>query len=130
MQGVKSKKEQKLDRQLANVLKYGVLSALIFVSLGLINMFFLHGNAYYFSSTFKEFNPEPFEWKRFWISLKSLNYSSLMLIGILTLLLTPILRIIFAIRGFRFAGDKLYVRIGWIVLIIISLSVILAYKFF
>lgn len=130
MHKVKSEKERKLDKQLANVLKYGVLSALFFASLGLINMFLSHGNAYYFSSTYKEFNPEPFEWERFWISLKNLNYTSLMLIGILLLLLTPIMRVIFAIRGFRFAGDKLYVRIGWTVLIIIILSIFLAYQFF
>src|SRR5690554_4785567 len=53
-----------------------------------------------------------------------LHYSSFLLLGIIVLILTPILRVVFAIIGFKMQGDRLYVRVGLIVLCIIVASII------
>lgn len=113
------------DKQLKNVvsktLKIGVWSAISFSFVGMVGYLCQHGfdtNDFHTLSK----TPTPFDLKKITSSSSIFSFESLMLLGVLILILTPILRVILSIIGFYKEKDHLYVLISSVVLAIIIIS--------
>lgn len=119
-----SSKDKKLQALVASILRIGVLTSICLALMGFTSLFISEGIGYGLSTQFLEFNPQPFSCSSFITGFTYLHYSSFLLLGIIVLILTPILRVVFAIIGFKMQGDRLYVRVGLIVLCIIVASII------
>lgn len=118
------KKDEKLQALVGSILRIGVLTSICLALMGFTSLFISEGIGYRSSTQYKEFDPKPFSWSSFIEGFTYLHYSSFLLLGIIVLILTPIMRVVFAIIGFKLQGDKLYVKIGSIVLCIIAASII------
>lgn len=107
---------------LGNLLRYGVLLALGIVVLGLMLFLFQSGHT---DTYYASFIKKDFDFSAFFKGLWQGNSFSIMACGVILLILTPVLRVIFAIIGFFMERDLLYTAISVIVLIIIIISTIL-----
>ena len=66
-------------------------------------------------------------WSQFWKSLCNGEGMAIIQLGILILILTPLVRIIFALIGYLKEKDYVYVAISLIVLAIMSVSFLTGY---
>lgn len=66
-------------------------------------------------------------WSQFWTALKNLEGMAIIQLGILILIFTPLMRIIFALIGYLKEKDYLYVGISSVVLAIMAISFFAGY---
>lgn len=119
----KNFKEKDLQLLIGNLLRGGVIVSMTIVILGLILYFIQNGNQMVQFDAFQE--DHAFQFTRFFQELKSFRGQAFITLGVICLILTPVLRIIFAIIGFKLENDLFYVLISSIVLLIILSSIFL-----
>lgn len=114
-----------LNRSVGNLLRLGVLLSVVTSLIGFIKLF---------TEGFKM--PKHFEqlqvssdhiWQSFWQSLIKLEGIGIIQLGILFLIFTPLMRIIFALIGYLKEKDYTYVLISTIVLAIMVFSFLSGY---
>ena len=108
---------------LGNILRIGVIISMAIVALGLLLLLIHHG---WSSASFGQFNADQlFSFSDFFTRLKAGRSAGIIELGVLCLIATPVLRVIFAIIGFSKEKDGMYVLVSSIVLIIILVSIFL-----
>ena len=117
--------DKKLEILMGNMLRYGVLISALFVLTGAVIYLVQHGSE---KPVYHLFSGEPFRF----INLKQIfenacrgQARSIIQLGLLLLIATPIARIIFSIVGFLLEKDYLYVVITTTVLAIIIVSLLI-----
>jgi len=116
-----------LNRSVGNLLRLGVILSVVTSLVGFIKLF---------SEGFKM--PRKYKllemgsssekvWATFWNSLMKGEGMAIIQLGILLLILTPLVRIIFALIGYLKEKDYIYVIISLIVLAIMTVSFLTGY---
>lgn len=113
--------ELELNRSVGNILRLGVILSVSVSIIGFIKLF-LEG--FRMPDHYKDLKIESSQdiFKDFWQALTHLEGIGFIQLGVFLLILTPILRVIFALIGFYKEKDYTYTFISLIVLIIISIS--------
>jgi uncharacterized membrane protein len=114
--------DKDLQLFLGNLLRYGVLISLGVVLIGLFLYLFQSGKEL---TPFSTFIQQDFDFTSFFNGLFHGESYAIMALGVMLLILTPIMRVVFAIIGFHWEKDRLYTLISCIVLLIIIFSAIL-----
>jgi uncharacterized membrane protein len=115
---------KKMEILMGNMLRYGVLISALFVFLGAVIYLVQHGHQ---KPQYHLFSGEPSRFINLRQILKNAvkgQARSLIQLGLLLLIATPIARIIFSIIGFILEKDYLYVTITAIVLLVIIVSLL------
>lgn len=115
-----------LNRSVGNLLRMGVILSVITSLFGFIKLFtegFTMPNDY----TSLEITEEHI-WQSFWSSLLNFEGAAIIQLGILLLIFTPLVRIIFAMIGYLKEKDYTYVMISLIVLAIMLVSFLMGFS--
>ncbi len=118
--------DKRMQVFVGNTLKYSMYSSMIIAIIGILMYFIKNGNQQEDLQRFSHFH-EPTE-NPIHVFIKGLQQctpASIIELGVLVLLLTPILRLIFASYGYLKEKDYLYTFIGIFVIGIIVLSLFL-----
>ncbi len=114
--------DKDLQLILGTLLRAGVISSMVIVLIGSVLYLYEHANETVNYADFKvsidTYNSIP----KIFNDLIQLKSSAIIQFGILLLIFTPILRVVFSIYSFLIEQDYLYVVIGMIVLGIILVS--------
>lgn len=116
-----------LNRSVGNLLRLGVILAVITSLVGFVKLFlegFKMPNKY---SMLDLGNTSEQVWTLFWESLVQGKGMAIIQLGILMLIFTPLMRIIFALIGYLKEKDYVYVIISSIVLAIMIISFLAGY---
>lgn len=111
--------DRDLEIIMGNLLRFGVLLAAIIVVAGAVVYLQQHS---FDKSRYTSFTGEPerlTEYKRIWQTAFQGRGRSILQLGLLFLIATPIARIVFSIVGFVLEKDVLYTIITCIVLIVV-----------
>ena len=117
----KRQTERKLEHLVGNTLKYGVWTAFCFSLMGIILYLLQHGSEMNKLSNLPAV-PRRFSFVELIEGLRAGAAESIAMLGVFVLLLTPLLRVIIGWFGYWRAGNKLYVLITSIVLLVIGIS--------
>ncbi|OJV50917.1 MAG: hypothetical protein BGO31_10620 [Bacteroidetes bacterium 43-16] len=119
-------KAQKRDLEtlVGNTLRYGVWISFALSAIGLVWLLFLHPESA-FAPEALPLVPEKFSFGAMIKGLSAFNPAQIAMLGSLVLLLTPLLRVVFALFGYWKTGNKLYTFITLTVLVIIWISVLI-----
>ncbi|MCU7614894.1 DUF1634 domain-containing protein [Chryseobacterium sp. GMJ5] len=116
-----------LNRSVGNLLRLGVILS-VFISLaGFIKLFFEGFKMPKKYSLLDMGTSSEKVWGQFWNSLCKGEGMAIIQLGILVLIFTPLMRIIFALIGYLKEKDYLYVTISSIVLAIMAVSFFAGY---
>lgn len=113
-----------METLMGNMLRYGVLISALFVFSGAIIYLVQHGHE---KPQYHLFSGEPFRFINLRQILKNVvkgHARSIIQLGLLLLIATPIARIVFSIIGFIIEKDYVYVTITSIVLLVIIMSLL------
>ncbi|WP_370896947.1 DUF1634 domain-containing protein [Chryseobacterium gossypii] len=116
-----------LNRSVGNLLRLGVILSVATSLVGFVKLF-LEG--YKMPKEYKFFqigNSSEKVWGHFWNSLCKGEGMAIIQLGILLLIFTPLMRIIFALIGYLKEKDYVYVIISSIVLAIMAVSFFTGY---
>lgn len=113
--------KDKLGIAIGNILRYGVWTAFFLSLAGLIGIIIQHGNAAFDPLTLPV-QPEKFSVAALWQGILNFNPLHICTLGLLVLLATPLLRVVFALFGYLAERNYLYSFITLIVLLIIGIS--------
>lgn len=119
-------RDARLNLLIGNLLRIGVLLCIIVISIGII-LGIIRGDLH-IANSFNKVHSSENAFITFYQGLLQLKTQSIIELGILIMLFTPILRIIFAIIGFLKEKDTLYTLLSIIVLGIIALSFFLGFE--
>ncbi|MFA3782687.1 DUF1634 domain-containing protein [Melioribacteraceae bacterium 4301-Me] len=114
--------ERKLETFLADLLRVGVIISAVLVVVGGIIYLYNYGHQ---PPRFSVFNNEPSDLKNFFSILKGmleLKSLSIIQLGILALIATPVLRVFFSFVGFIHEKDVMYSFFTLIVLSVLLFS--------
>lgn len=113
--------DKEMNRSVGNILRLGVIISVFVSIIGFIKLF-LEG--FKMPKHYKDLQITNSEdiFREFWRSLSHFEGLGLIQLGVLLLIFTPIMRIIFALIGFAKEKDQLYVLISLVVLLIIGVS--------
>lgn len=114
-----------LNRSVGNLLRIGVLLSVITSFIGFIKLSF-EGFEMPRDYALLEISEENI-WQSFWTSLMKLEGMAIIQLGILLLILTPLVRILFALIGYLKEKDYTYVLISLIVLGIMVVSFLMGF---
>lgn len=106
------------------ILRIGVVVSMVVVLIGGVLFICRHGHSipnYHTFTKIPDFISEP---KGILLGVLSFKGQAIIQLGIILLVATPVLRVIFAAVGFLMEKDYLYVLISVIVLLIITISMI------
>ncbi len=120
---IRAGQDKDMEQVMGSLLRYGVILAAIVASAGGIMYLVLHGGN--LQPSYAIFNGEPEQYKSLsgvLQGVKAWDSSSIMQLGVLLLIATPIVRILFSILSFIREKDYLYVIISTIVILIIGFS--------
>lgn len=117
---MKAFQDKDLQSFIGNLLRYGVLIAMVIVVVGLGIYLFQSGNQMVNYSTFDANNQ--FSFPSFFKRLATGNNAAIMELGVIVLIAIPIARVLFTMIGFWLEKDRLYTFIAFIVLCIIGFS--------
>lgn len=123
METVKAPKRD-LETLVGNTLRYGVWISFTLSAIGLILLLTLHPESRFAPDTLP-LEPEKFSFAVMLNGLSHFKPAAVVMLGSLVLLLTPLLRVIFALFGYWKNGNKLYTWITLTVLVIIWISVLI-----
>lgn len=114
--------EQKKDLEIVvgKILRWGVWISLFLGISGFVLMFFQDGHL---NIAQLPTEPDRFSFKNLLVSIKNFEASGLMMLGVIALLLTPLIRVVFVLYGYLHKGNRLYFYITLIVFVLILLSV-------
>jgi len=114
-----------LNRSVGNLLRLGVLLSVVTCLIGFIKLF---TEGFKMPKNFEQLQiPSEKIWPSFWQSLTKLEGIGIIQLGILFLIFTPLMRIIFALVGYLKENDYTYVVISIIVLAIMVFSFVSGY---
>lgn len=114
-----------LNRSVGNLLRIGVVLSVVTSLIGFIKLF-LEG--FKMPKHYKELEiPDENILKDFWVSLSNLEGMGIIQLGILFLIFTPLVRILFALAGYLKEKDYTYVIISLIVLAIMTISFLMGF---
>ncbi|MGV4414152.1 DUF1634 domain-containing protein [Chryseobacterium sp. T1] len=114
-----------LNRSVGNLLRLGVLFSVTTSLVGFIKLF---TEGFKMPKHFEHLQiPSDHIWQSFWVSLKNFEGIGIIQLGILFLIFTPLMRIIFALIGYLKEKDYTYVVISIIVLAIMVFSFVSGY---
>lgn len=117
---MKSFQDKDLQTFVGNLLRYGVILAMVIVISGLALYLFSYGRD---TAAYDTFNKTGiFRADVFWKSLLSGDSKAIMELGVIILIATPIARVLFTMIGFWLEKDRMYTLIAFIVLCIIAFS--------
>lgn len=119
---VKKITDYDMEQLIGQVLRYGVLSSGIVAIIGGIWYLIQHGSGI---PHYSEFNGEPVGYTSLTGIIEGLKTGSakeIIQLGVVILIATPILRIVFSLFSFILEKDRLYIVITLIVLLIILFS--------
>jgi len=114
--------DERFRVMIGNVLRLGVSLSSILIIIGGVLFFIQHPNPVFDYATFKN---EPSKLKDIVlivIDAFSFRGRAVIQLGILILIATPFLRVLFSLIGFAIEKDRIYVFITGIVLVILSFS--------
>lgn len=114
-----------LNRSVGNLLRIGVILSVFTSLFGFIKLF-LEGFKMPKEYTSLEI-PEDHIWQSFWTSLMNFDGMAIIQLGILLLIFTPLVRILFALIGYIKEKDYTYVVISFIVLGIMLVSFLMGF---
>lgn len=115
-------KEKDLQQLVGNILRGGVIIAMAIVVIG-IALFIIHNGSHSIDYTY--FSPIKFQGiAEVFRNVFRGDAESIIQLGVLLLIATPIARIVFAMIGYWLEGDKLYVMVSLIILAVIISSII------
>lgn len=115
--------DKTIQKIIGNVLKYGVRSVLVISTIGGLIFLFNHYNEPVAYSRFTENDNSIFDVVALVMKgVANLDGRSIIYLAILVLFCTPLVRLILSLVSFILEGDKRYVCITTIVLIIIGFS--------
>ncbi len=116
-----------LNRSVGNLLRLGVILSVITSLIGFIKLF-TEGFKMPKKYTFLDMGSSSEKvWGHFWNSLCKGEGMAIIQLGILLLIFTPLMRIIFALIGYLKEKDYMYVVISSIVLAIMAISFFTGY---
>lgn len=115
-----------LNRSVGNLLRLGVLLSVITSLIGFIKLF-TEGFKMPKYKLLDMGSSSEKVWGNLWDSLCKGEGMAIIQLGILLLILTPLVRIIFALIGYLKEKDYVYVVISLIVLVIMSVSFLTGY---
>jgi uncharacterized membrane protein len=122
---MKSFGDKDLQSFIGNLLRIGVIVAMTIVLGGLIIFLFQYGKDI---AHYEQFDKTgTFHFADFFAKLKHGDSKAIMELGIITLIATPIARVLFTMIGFWLEKDRLYTIIALIVLCIIAFSLIFGF---
>lgn len=116
-----------LNRSVGNLLRLGVILSVITSLIGFIKLFM---EGFKMPRKYKLLDMGTSSekvWSHFWETLCKGDGMAIIQLGILMLIFTPLMRIIFALIGYLKEKDYLYVLISSIVLIIMVISFVTGY---
>lgn len=114
-----------LNRSVGNLLRLGVILSVITSLVGFVKLF-LEG--FKMPKNYKQLQiPDENIFRDFWISLCKYDGMAIIQLGILFLIFTPLMRIVFALIGYLKEKDYTYLIISAIVLIIMLISFLTGY---
>lgn len=116
--------KRNLETLVGNTLRYGVWISFVLSAVGLIVLLARHPESGFAPDALPQ-EPEKFSFGKMLKGLSVFNPAAVVMLGSLVLLLTPLLRIIFALFGYWRGGNKLYTWITLTVLVIIWISVLI-----
>ena len=114
-----------INRSVGNLLRIGVLLSLSVSLTGFAKLFY---EGFTMPKNYEDLelkNDQVF--RQFWVSLTHFEGMGIIQLGILLLIFTPVVRVIFALVGYLKERDFLYVAISAIVLAIIIFSFLMGY---
>ncbi|WP_407402081.1 DUF1634 domain-containing protein [Chryseobacterium sp.] len=116
-----------LNRSVGNLLRLGVVLAVIISIIGFVKLF-LEGFKMPKKYSMLDLGETSEQvWTKFWESLMKGEGMAIIQLGILILIFTPLMRIIFALIGYLKEKDYIYVIISSIVLAIMTISFFAGY---
>lgn len=114
-----------LNRSVGNLLRLGVILSVVTSLVGFIKLF---SEGFKMPKHYKELQiSDDNIFQNFWTSLMKFDGMAIIQLGILLLILTPLVRIIFALIGYLKEKDYTYVVISLIVLAIMTVSFLTGY---
>lgn len=116
-----------LNRSVGNLLRLGVILSVITSLIGFVKLFM---EGFKMPRKYKLLDMGTSSekvWSHFWETLCKGEGMAIIQLGILMLIFTPLMRIIFALIGYLKEKDYLYVLISSIVLIIMVISFVTGY---
>ncbi|MCY0967799.1 DUF1634 domain-containing protein [Chryseobacterium wangxinyae] len=116
-----------LNRSVGNLLRLGVILSVITSLIGFVKLFM---EGFEMPRKYKLLDMGTSSekvWSHFWQTLCKGEGMAIIQLGILMLIFTPLMRIIFALIGYLKEKDYLYVLISSIVLIIMIISFVTGY---
>ncbi|HEY1901482.1 MAG TPA: DUF1634 domain-containing protein [Terracidiphilus sp.] len=117
-----SEKDQRLEVAMGHMLRIGVTVAALVVLAGGILYLAQAGGV---MPDYRHFHGAPVMYKHVGAIIASalhLDSKSLIELGILLLIATPVCRVLFGVIGFSFLKDRLYAAISTVVLVVLLLS--------
>ncbi len=114
--------DDKLELLLSNLLKIGVIISGIITFIGAILFLFQHG---FEISNYHDFKPHPFhlsDLNSFFRSIISFRPESIMELGLLILIATPVLRVFLSFLAYSFQKDYMYIIFSLIVLMVMVIG--------
>lgn len=114
-----------LNRSVGNLLRLGVILSVITSFVGFVKLF-LEGFEMPKDYAALEI-PEGAIWQSFWTSLLKFEGMAIIQLGILLLILTPLVRLLFALVGYLKEKDYTYVIVSVIVLGIMLVSFLMGF---
>ena len=119
-------KDSDIQLAISKVLRYGVYSALFFAGIGGVVYLYRHGNEQVGSQykRFVEKDDRFFDYvHRVYTGTVQGKGRDVIALGILLLLATPTVRVLFSLLGYTLEKDKMYIVVTLVVLAIIAVSV-------
>ena len=115
--------DEKIQQFIGRFLRYGALTACVVAAIGGIAYLWLHGgDPSPDLRTFHDAPPEYTTLQGIWEGLISFHLFEVIQLGVVLLIATPVLRVLFSIAAFSAECDKLYVFITSVVLGVILFS--------
>lgn len=116
-----------LNRSVGNLLRLGVILSVVISIIGSIKLFLEGFTMPKNYSSLTTGSSSEKVWSQFWYSLCKGEGMAIIQLGILVLIFTPLMRIIFALIGYLKEKDYMYVIISSIVLAIMTISFFTGY---
>lgn len=116
-----------LNRSVGNLLRLGVILSVIISLIGFIKLFLEGFKMPKNYSSLETGSSSEKVWSQFWDSLCKGEGMAIIQLGILVLIFTPLMRIVFALIGYLKEKDYVYVVISSIVLAIMAISFFTGY---
>lgn len=116
-----------LNRSVGNLLRLGVLLSVATSIIGFVKLFFEGFEMPKKYTSLDVGSSSEKVWSHFWHSLGAGEGMAIIQLGILILIITPLMRIVFALVGYLKEKDYVYVVISSIVLAIMAISFFTGY---